>query len=203
MIGRKLKELRLAAGYKSLRQLAIASGVDLSILSRIENNKHDSISPGTLNKLAKCLNMSKDLLLEFSGMPEVREHRARYKRSKNIYIPVLRSFERNKALAQQTDITELLPISEGYTDNNHFAIKITTHNSGGFISKDGIAIVHCTVEYDSGQLLACVKNSSFQIRKAVKIDGKIVLLDAQGALEITDTENLCIAGVVVAKFEKL
>lgn len=65
-IGKTIDKLRLEAGYESLGQLHKASGVTIATLSRIINNIQKP-GPATLKKLAPCLGVSHEFLLNIAG----------------------------------------------------------------------------------------------------------------------------------------
>ena len=65
-MGNWLTELRLKAGYKSIRSLSAESKVDVSTLSRIEKGVHIA-SPDTLKRLAPYLGTPYVKLLGITG----------------------------------------------------------------------------------------------------------------------------------------
>ncbi|MEI6287054.1 MAG: helix-turn-helix domain-containing protein [Bacillota bacterium] len=202
MIGIRFKQLRLVAGYKSLRKLSIASGVTLSTLSRIESGKHGTVSANTLSKVAPFLNIGKDELLELSGQT-LNEISADYAPPAQLCIPVLHTFDKSKPLNKQTDISELFPIQKTFADGLHFALKANNHNSGGYIGKNSYAIVkHCS-DFNSGDLVIVVRNCAMYIRKALRTGDNIVFLtnSKETTAEIQLVADTCIAGVIIAKFE--
>lgn len=202
MIGIRFKQLRLAAGYKSLRKLAIASGVALSTLSRIESGKHGTVSANTLSRVAPYLNIGKDELLTLSGQT-LNDISAEYTPPAQTCIPVLHTFDKNKPLNKQADISELFPVPKAFADSLHFALKTNTHNSGGFIGRNSYVIVkHCS-DFASGDLVIAVRNCSMYIRKALRSGDNIVFLTHSNETvpEILPAADICIAGVIIAKFE--
>ena len=68
-IGKMLDELRIKAGFETLGQLHKASGVTTATLSRIINNIQKP-STETLKKLAPCLRVKHEFLLEKAGYLE-------------------------------------------------------------------------------------------------------------------------------------
>jgi len=66
-IGSKLKELRLQAGLTQV-QLALASGLDQSMLARYESDQRTPSGP-RLGALAKALGTSVEALLDGSQLP--------------------------------------------------------------------------------------------------------------------------------------
>ena len=65
-MGNWLTELRLAAGYKSVRALSADSRIEVSTLARIENEVHIP-SPETLKRLAPYLKAPYVRLLALAG----------------------------------------------------------------------------------------------------------------------------------------
>jgi transcriptional regulator with XRE-family HTH domain len=65
-MGNWLTELRVAAGYKSVRALSADSKIEVSTLARIENNVHIA-SPETLKRLAPYLKTPYIRLLAIVG----------------------------------------------------------------------------------------------------------------------------------------
>ena len=68
--GRQIRRLRKAQGL-TLGQLCARSGTDISFLSRLERGLHPDVRLGTLERLAKGLNVFvTELLSEGTAMPE-------------------------------------------------------------------------------------------------------------------------------------
>jgi len=61
-LGQKIKRLRDAAGI-SQRKLAIATGIDLSYINQLENDRRGGITMTTAAKLAQALNTTADVFL--------------------------------------------------------------------------------------------------------------------------------------------
>lgn len=68
-IGSFIKDLRLKKDF-SQRQLSLYSGISNTEISRIESGQRKNPSPDTLKKLAPCLGISYEELMEFAGYIE-------------------------------------------------------------------------------------------------------------------------------------
>ncbi|MEI6287556.1 MAG: XRE family transcriptional regulator [Bacillota bacterium] len=201
MIGRKIKELRLAAGIKSLRQLSIKSGVTIATLSRIESGKHRQPSADTLRKLAPHLNIEQEHLLELAGLVIKETATASY--TPDVFIPMLSSITPEQELSKQLDISDVYPVAMPFNDDKHFAY-VVKDNSMRSYPIGTVVIARYSTEFTDGAVVIIVRNGHVQIKKAYRDGDKLTLLSGSNARpEIVLATDVFVAGTVVLKIVKV
>lgn len=209
MISMALKELRLAAGFKSLRQLSIASSVPISTLSRLESDPDNQPSPDTLRKLAPYLKVPHEELLKLAGYMTL-EKNSDYNIHKQKFIPILRSFASHVPLKKQTDITDLLPflpIFDQSLADHLFAVRISNQDMAPQLPNGALAIASYGNKFESGKLIVLVRQTgAWQIKRAYRNkDGTLTLTSNNPDIppETIPAADVFVAGTIIKKIEDM
>lgn len=209
MISLTLKELRLAAGFRSLRQLSLASSVPISTLSRLENDPDNQPAPDTLRKLAPHLKVPHEELLKLAGYMACEKNHD-YKLKKQQFIPVLRSFALRVSLKKQTDITDLLPfmpIFDQALAEHLFAVKIPNQDMAPNLPNGALAIASYGNKFESGRLIVLVRQTgTWQIKRAYhNKNGTLTLTSNRPDIppETVPATDIFVAGTIIKKIEDI